>query len=509
MDQARDRATDQRVRARDALTSRRYRCGVCNAPVHLRVGNDRRPHFAHASGEADPTCHEYFPSSVAYTGRRMLPLHANRNVDSGESEDLLFAITESGPRLFVSLPPAHGTGIWTGSVDIDAYRVSRRMTRQHLEKGQMVDFELWDGQWTVKTNGGVSADYESRLDLGTNCLESALNVFDAMHSPAPRVGPTRAVRLGDSLWVITRQASFTWDKPDSKIRVDRCSTMGGWHVEYVEIPRKAAPELVARMSRWLQRPIRPARACVFVASPWPSAYTPAGIAIYPLTGQVLEIESDQSADLELRDSHGQVEKKAQHTKTLCWDRPIAGLWTVAVNGDAFFSFEICASPPALAPLITVTLEGGATRDLFQAQVELDRCVDSVAPRAVIRWAHPSLSNRISFNGSPIDDPKQHSIDIPAGTCDATLSACNFGALRWPARPQPVERTPNEDVAVIYARARWVLSRALPLGSASGITMRVPSKWRWDAVVGALQHRRWPIGLQAQLQVLQQALRGRS
>ena len=160
---------------------------------------------------------------------------------------------------------------------------------QHLLNGQRVDFQLSDGQWLIKTNGDVSRDYESRLDLGMTCLESSLNIFDAMHSPAPRVGPTRAVRLGDSLWVITRQTTFNWNKPDAKVRIERCASAGGWYVEYVQLPRMASPQLVAELAGWLQRPIRPARACVFVASPWPSAYTSTGVAVYPMIAGGFEI----------------------------------------------------------------------------------------------------------------------------------------------------------------------------------------------------------------------------
>jgi hypothetical protein len=506
LDQARDRATDQLVSARAALPSRRYRCAVCNAPVHLRAGSDRRPHFAHASGKADPECHEYFPSEAPYTGRRGLGPQGHADGEGVEGVELFFDLTEAGPVLSLSMPPSAGTGAWTGSIDVEAHRVSRRFTNQHLQNGQRVDFQLSDGQWLIETNGEVSLDYESRLDLGMTCLESSLNNFDAMHSPAPRIGATRAVRLGDSLWVITRQTTFNWNNPDAKVRIERCASVGGWYVEYVQLPRTASPQLVSQLARWLQRPIRPARACVFVASPWPSAYTAAGVAIYPMMAGGIEIISDQNADLQLVGEHGQATTEARQATVLRWARPVAGLWTVVVNGDPFLTFAIANQPPRLRPAIVASFDEGPEQSLFEAQAELERGPQSSPPpRSVIEWKTAGVAHCVNINGAPLDNPETGLIEIPAGAWGTTVSAGNFGTLRWPVRPKATAPSRSIDLRAIYDRARWALSKALPFGSTSGISIRVAKEWQSDAILGALQHRRWPVELQAHLQVLLHSL----
>jgi hypothetical protein len=508
LDQARDGATDQLVNAVAALRSRGYRCAVCNAPVHLRAGSDRRAHFAHVSGKADPECEEYFPSEAPYTGRR--PLGGAQEHDGGEGlqrVELFFDLTEAGPILSVSMPPSAGTGSWTGSIDLEAHRVSRRFTNQHLLTGQRVNFELLDGQWLIRANGEVSLDYESRLDLGVSCLESSLNIFDAMHSPAPRMGPTRAARLGEALWVITRQTTINWDTPDASVGLERCASVGGWFVEYVQLPRTASPQAVAQLARWLQRPIRPARACVYVASPWPSAYTSAGVAVYPMIAGGLEIRSDQNADMQLIDEHGQVTAEAPYSDVLRWAKPIAGVWTVVVNNDPFLTFVIADQPPVAGPAIVARVDGGLEQNLFDAQAQLERDGQSSPPHTVIEWKSPGIAHCMRINGTPLDDPETGILEIPAGAWGTTLTAGNFGTLRWAERSMTTAPARSADLRAIYDRARWVLSKALPFESTSGISIRVAKEWRSDFILGALRHRRWSVEFQPHLQLLLRAMDG--
>jgi hypothetical protein len=508
LDQARDRATDQLVNARAALPARRYRCAVCNAPVHLRAGSDRRRHFAHASGKGDPDCHEYFPSEAPYTGRRGLGPQGQVGGEGVEGVKLFFDLTDAGPILSVSMPPSAGTGTWTGLIDVEAYRVSRRFTSQHLLNGRRVDFQLSDGQWLIKTNGDVSLDYESRLDLGMTCLESSLNIFDAMHSPAPRVGPTRAVRLGDSLWVITRQTTFNWNKPDAKVRMERSASVGGWYVEYVQLPRMASPQLVAQLANWLQRPIRPARACVYVASPWPSAYTSTGVAVYPMITGGVEIISDQKADLQLVGDYGEATAEAPHATSLHWERPAVGLWTVVVNGDPFLTFAIADEPPRPRAAIVASFDKGPAKTLFEAEAELERALQSrPPPRTVIEWQSPGVAHCVNLNGAPLDNPEKGFVEIPPDAWGTTLSAGNFGTLRWPVQAKVKAPARSVHLRAIYDRARWVLSKALPFGSTSGISIRVKKEWQSDVILSALQHRRWPVEFQPHLQLLLHSLDG--
>jgi hypothetical protein len=502
MDRARDRATDQLVNAREALPRRRYRCDICNAPVHLRSGSDRRPHFAHASGKADPDCLEFYPSEAPYTGRHALGGQGQSNSEAVKGVELLFDVTEQGPLLTVLLPPSKGTGQWNGLVDFEAHRVSRRLTNQHLQNGQRIDFKLSDGQWSINTNGDISADYESRLDLGMTSLESGLNVFDATHSPAPQLGPSRAIRLGDSVWVITRQATFNWNKPDSKVLIDRCATLGGWHVEHVQLPRTASQQLVERLAKWLQRPIRPARACVFVAQPWPSGITEGGMMVYSCGPGGIELISDRSVDLRIVSMLGHEVARANEATSLRWEMAQAGSWNVLVNGELFLSFVTEERPAAAPPAIEVSLHGGPPRLLYEAQTEIEQISSSLrrAPLTV-RWSVPEVGHCLKLNGRPLENLNDGMAVLDFEQWGAVLSAGNFGTLRWPDRVVETHAAVRADTSDIYARAQWMLSKALPLGTTAGIPIRMTERWCADRVVGVLQHRRWSLEFQPQLQVL--------
>lgn len=66
--------TGKTVKASDPglLTRFNYRCPVCGAPVKLRKGYRRRPHFAHESGRASPNCELYVPAQYHVKAPRIV-----------------------------------------------------------------------------------------------------------------------------------------------------------------------------------------------------------------------------------------------------------------------------------------------------------------------------------------------------------------------------------------------------------------------------------------------------
>lgn len=76
MDYARDLRSGKIVAAGNALRWQSYVCPRpgCGGRVFLRSGNDRRPHFAHYSGEGTDACDEYFPGVGGGTGEAPLQL---------------------------------------------------------------------------------------------------------------------------------------------------------------------------------------------------------------------------------------------------------------------------------------------------------------------------------------------------------------------------------------------------------------------------------------------------
>lgn len=504
MEWARDKVTDQLVSADAALPLRRYRCWNCGAPVYLRAGPERRAHFAHDAGAADPECVAFHPSALHAGGWRARAWGASEREGSLEISRLYFDIEIEGPQLFLWLPPSAGTGAWTGAIRIEADRTSQRLTAQHLHRGKMVKFPLVSGQWEIRLAGEVSEDYQSRLDVGTSALESACNVFDATHSPGPAVGPSGAVRLGDPIWVVTRRGNFGEGTVDKRAGRQRCAEIGGWFVDRIVLPREASRAESIQWSDWLERQVRSGRSRTFIAAPWPCGFEMDGKPVYPLLSEGISIVSEDSADLEIRDQQGSLIVRAHESIRLWWEEPREGTWTVFVNGVEFSRFAVARQPPSAPPAITARLGSAPSSDLYSVQQGLERLSDTELPADLnVCFSHPAIARRFV-------DPQESSagetlLYFPAGATSVSLTAGHLGTLKWPTvtrhPPTEVPRRP----APRYGLARWLLSHALPLGTQDGLSIVVPPEWHADPVIAPLRGRQWPITLQGQIQLLLRSL----
>jgi len=484
---------------------RRYVCGTCHAPVTLKAGlGKQRRHFAHVAGEADPECHEYFPSTVTYSGRRVPAEDSAEATETWDRGDLFFDLTSSGPWLYLWIPAAAGTGQWSGAVEIEGHRVSRRLNLQHLQRGQLVGFNLVEGRWLVSLSGEVSTDYASRLDIGPNSLESCRNLFDAVYSPGRRLGPSHVLRLGDAVWVVTRDSNFACHTAARLVNCETRTSAGGWHVFYIDLPESGSSEEIHQLAHWLERRIRPPRVRVWVERPWPCAYTEDGIAIYPRIASEFVIHAEDPVDLAIRAVGGAATAHAEQARELIWREPQVGRWHIEVNGQRFVSIEISDRIPQARGALSVVLDEGEPCDLFVGQKLLTEKVQGGRPpkSIALQWSHPSVKALIrtdeSLGGATVEEGNDRLMLRPPAVA---VSAGNLGFLRWPQEPA-ASRSPEADrVQELYPRVKWLLTVALPLGSSWGASFSVPRHLHTDPVIGALAARRWPPMLYPQLRSL--------
>jgi Competence protein CoiA-like family len=240
VDTATDAATDRLVLAESATRRRRYLCRRCHAEVILKSGMKNAAHFAHAKGEAAPDCEDYFPSAFVYRGRRSTWETLETTERPADSLDLYIEVLATGPRLLLWVPPVENEVAWGGVLQITTQRLTRSLTARHLQRGQFVSFDLVDSTWTVSIDGDVPEDYLSRIDVGPGSLETELNLFDATHSPGRKLGAAAAVRLGDAVWLVTRNPptpTATANSPATCSRelVGACST---WNCREKQRQRK-------------------------------------------------------------------------------------------------------------------------------------------------------------------------------------------------------------------------------------------------------------------------------
>lgn len=501
-----DCATDQTVGASDASSRRRYRCAVCQAPVVLRAGGQRANHFAHAAGQADPDCTAYFGGHFIFTGRRTPsrgPRDAGGSVDSTR---LYFDETLSGPELGLWLPSAAANDTWTGTVEVRATGTTKRLSMAHLLSGCMVTFPLVDGQWNVSVGGDVSDDYRSRLDVGPGSLESGLNLFDAMQSPSPRLGPSAPVRLGEAVWVVTRSASFGSVPKGGSIVCEERAPVGGWHVFFVQLPTDASPTLAATITEWLQRALRFKQARVWIEAPWASAMTPRGVPVLPLQTHGVELRADQAVDLQIRDSEsGATMFEALGCLGTVWESPVEGRFTIFANDLAFLTFELRHDLVPPLPALGAEIDGEFAGDVFALQTRIDGLRARGVQKASVRllWGSAAVGQLLQVDGRQISlSADSRFVDIPMvpGT---DLRADRLGAVCWPAL-EPSRRSAFgylRGLESLRERARWLLSvsQASTVGE---IQMpQISDLLAADTDFGQLRNVAWPIELAAHVQAL--------
>jgi hypothetical protein len=444
-------------------------------------------HFAHAKGEAAPDCEDYFPSAFVYRGRRSTWETLETTERPADSLDLYIEVLATGPRLLLWVPPVENEVAWGGVLQITTQRLTRSLTARHLQRGQFVSFDLVDSTWTVSIDGDVPEDYLSRIDVGPGSLETELNLFDATHSPGRKLGAAAAVRLGDAVWLVTRNPPTPTATANSPATWKRVFEGAGWSLFYVELPREATPAEVTSLSRELQRRIRPSRARVWIERPWPVAFRDGNIPIIVDPGEGIEICADSPVDIGLRGSDGQVHRPtAEQSTTLTATNLSRGRWDVLINGVSFLRFEIVADETRTTASLKARVNGGPPLELARAQQAIERILStegSVASIALL-WEHEAVGALVRIDGASLS-VERLSAAFTRGS--GLITVDNLGTLKWknagaPASHQPVRA---DVLRRVRGRARWLLTIALTHRSPTAVKIALPAPLLDDPLVAKL------------------------
>ncbi len=495
MQTAIDCATDEKVAANFALRGRRYRCERCFAPVGLRDGAQNSVHFAHAIGKADPDCEDYFGGTYAFTGRRHQAGVNEKKTNGLDATELFFELAASGPMLSLWFPATNSGIKWMGHIDVTSASANRRLSYQHLENGHLVTFALADGQWNISADGEVSIDYLARLDLGPASLESGINLFDATRSPGKQLGPAVRIRLGESVWVITRNPEFQARVPSAKVTCERRALVGGWIVLLVELPRECDSDLIPQLRDWLQRPISLPRARVWIERPFPIRVTSHSSLVFSEDTKLIVLRTDQPVDLEIVETQTlRCMLHMRNTSYAEWKNVLPGCWTVRANGSDFLQFEICREHRDRPPVFAIMCDEKAVPNLFALQEHIVDLVSRNSRSATLRlqWSAPAVGELLRLNGEKIEVPSDvfsTEVTLVPGT---EITAANLGVARWQATARSPARQVVSDKIIhrLRARARWLLSISCIRNATSELITRVPNSLSNDDVFRRLITAAW-------------------
>lgn len=500
-----DSATGEEVLAARDVTRRAYKCPNCGKSAKLRSGS-LRVYFAHANGVADAECELYVSPRIEYTGRRYVRLVATESKSSLRSDHLAFGIGPQGPQLALFLPPTDQEEGWTGTLRFTAAGISRTFHCQHLLQGQNCKFPLAEGTWAVVPDGEVAESYLERIEIGPQFLAEGQNLFDASRDFGRQILPDASVFAGDSLWWLTRNEIRLPPKLNDLASFSQEIIVKDWFIYRIELD----PELGMgwqrdSLARWLQRPVRPRRARVWIEEPWMWGHSALGIPIFDITAGEMAIRSDQQVDVAVRSVEtGEVMVSAEMATELIWNNVKEGYWELVANGVARELFLVSKAGPSPSNVIA-RIDGGPPLEFAGVQGAFAK--GSKGKNALCRielsWGEDSVADLVRLNGKRISTEREGmaSLSLKPGT---ELSIDKFGEATWaPTLPEVVTLTSSTEP--LRQRAAWLLSVSAYDRRGVRESIRVPPKWQKDPLIRQLMGATWPLALAPQVRALQRLL----
>jgi len=419
---------------------------------------------------------------------------------------MTFGMGPRGPQLALFLPPADGDE-WSGVLRVTALRLSQTIRFQHLAKGQRFVFALADGQWAVTPEGDVSERYLERIHVGPQMLAEEQNLFDASQDFGRQILPGEPLTAGDVVWWISRNEVTVPARLRDLVSLSREADAKAWFVCRITL----APILDAGRDRdavagWLQRPIRPKRARVWIEEPWPTGRSALGVPIFnPIDGAIL-IQSDQNADIALRSVYtGELVLRREMVQEARWADVRPGYWELLVNGYVHELLQVSADEMPTPANIVVQVNGASAIDFTCAQVALSNAFEGGGSSCQLdlAWREDSIGDLIFLNGKRLQshDICSMSISVRPGY---DLVIGNLGAASWAARNQE-DRPLSQIDADMRSRAVWLLSVASSRRSFGGHRVRVPVPRQHDPILRRLMSASWSNRFAAQVRALQRLL----
>jgi hypothetical protein len=455
---------------------------------------------------ADPDCEEYFGGFAVTGGRQFRSLLAGHSSgNSAEIASLYFEYEANGPLLGIWIPAAADLPPWTGSVEVLAADTNRQLTHQLLVRGEFVQFPLVDGQWVVRATGDIPDAYLSRLVCGPASLDSEITLFDAERTPGRVIGPASPIRLGDSVWLVTRSSALLIDQPEC-IQTEQRGTFGGWLVFRVTLPATASVSELRAIQKWLRRQIRPSLVKVWVDSPNPVAMTPLGAHVFALSDGPMTIRSDQTVDFSIESCLTlDLAILGTGVREVVWTPNEPGAYRIRVNKWPYMTLLLESEVPVMRDPIEVTTGAHAFSNLYEAQRYFDALEKGERQRLKlnVRWSSGRLLELLQSNRA--------SVNVCATGFDFVLepggevSFGDLGRFQWPLAPA-VSST-SEISPAFLAKIRWLLGVSVEGRTGPVVLRDVPIALLGTPALRELRERSWPLKYATHVAAVAKQIRG--
>jgi len=260
-----------------------FRCGCCGAPVSLRSGDLRAPHFAHAQHRAKKDCEEYHPSNYVPL---IDTIHAPANQNKRHTPDDLVWVGFAGdtPRTFaivLRLPSAAGYPAWQGHIVAPTVRGELVLSCDQLRQGCSVELPpAVKAQLHRQPDCSVNNDYWTLIREAVPLLsEHSWTFFNDSPGVGARLADAAPLHCGDQYWGLLRRSAASDISGLDLVQLESTQQWEqGWWVHRFHLREDGSEVTSARAvaERVLGRTILPARPRIMLIDPPPHHLTPDG-----------------------------------------------------------------------------------------------------------------------------------------------------------------------------------------------------------------------------------------
>lgn len=264
-------------------------CPKCGAPVFLRRGRDRRPHFAHLSHRARPDCEDYYPSAgdlgnggISRGGKKALLSPRPGSLQFGLF--LIYRADTGQFGLWLRVPCLPASAGLAGSLIINSGAGRKVLDAAGLAKPQSVKLALTRIPLAECTGSGDLVELARHVTNQTDSFGSGINLFLQTEAGARYLSPGEPAEWGASYWALSALRLQPPEGIAPLIGWEPSGHLDGWHVYNVTLPShtsSAHPELETRASAFLGRSIKAARPRAYVVEPYPHHISEDGAYVYP------------------------------------------------------------------------------------------------------------------------------------------------------------------------------------------------------------------------------------
>ncbi|WP_445407707.1 competence protein CoiA family protein [Symbiobacterium terraclitae] len=271
MEWAYDPYTGKDVHALDRrLTRRDYVCPKCRAPVRLRRGDNRRPHFAHLSGKADPACELYAPvvgsGQADKGGKRRRPYRS--------LAVYLRSVEGRGPlQWFLELGvPEPDSGLLQGDIVIPfALEGERTIPVGSIRKGGIRVRVRPDYRYNLVLRGLPETDWTLRCSQPIDGLiKKGITVFEYSPHGGRALARQRPLCWGRAYALIWESSwKPSWWPATSNFIMAELMSKGSWQGAIIRLPAEPVRQVQSWVSQCLDRVVEQPPVEIRLVSPPP------------------------------------------------------------------------------------------------------------------------------------------------------------------------------------------------------------------------------------------------